>query len=604
MAPMRIDLLGPPGITVDGTEAPGPRGAKSWALLAYLVLADRPVPRSRLADLLFDEADDPAGALRWTLSQVRRSVRGAASLSGDPVRWEPADGTLVDVDVVAAGSWTDALSLPSFGGSLLEGVTLRTGPVFELWLASERRRLSATTAALLQAAAHDRLARGDASEAVDIASRVVACEPLDESGHELLVRAMVSAGDREGAAAHVDRSTELFRRELGREPSPALADALRSPSGIRLPRNRSAVLAAIDLGLGAAQAGAYDRAVEVLRQAVGAAAGERDEISARAQAALGTVLVHGVRGSDEEAITLLHQAFQIGAEISVPQVAAQAAHELGVVETMRGHYQQMESWFARAFALAGDDARLLAWNGVYAGFGRTDLAQYSRAIATFRQAIELAGSVGERRAFAYANAGLGRLHLLREDLVQARKALDVACTTARDLGWTSFVPFPQALLGEVDLLEGNQGAAADAFEHAYALACQVGDPCWEGYALRGRGLLAAQRGDDRLALELLVEAPAASRRLRDAHAWVGGFCLETLCDFAIARGLPDAEGWVEELDDFAGRHGMRELAARAALHRVSLGHPGARRRAADLLGEIVNPALSARLGGNLSREGR
>ena len=131
---MRIHLLGPPGILADGRQLPGPRGAKSWALLAYLVLAERPVPRSRLADLLFDEADDPAGALRWTLSQLRRALGPAASLSGDPVRWEPADGTVVDVDVVTAGSWTEAIALPSFGGSLLEGLVLRTGPVFELWL--------------------------------------------------------------------------------------------------------------------------------------------------------------------------------------------------------------------------------------------------------------------------------------------------------------------------------------------------------------------------------------------------------------------------------------------------------------------------------------
>jgi tetratricopeptide (TPR) repeat protein len=435
---------------------------------------------------------------------------------------------------------------------------------------------------------------------VELAARVVTCDPLDESGHELLVRAMVGAGDGKGAAAQVARSSELLLRELGSAPSPALADALRSTSGARLPRTRSAVLAAIDVGLGAAQAGAYDRAVEVLRQAVEAAGDERDEIDARARTALGTVLVHGVRGSDEEAIALLHRGFQIGSERGLAQVAAQAAHELGVVETMRGHYPQMESWFAQAFELAGDDARLLAWNGLYAGFGRTDQAQYPRALAAFDQAIEHAAAAGELRAHAYVNAGQGRVHLLRGELGPARDKLEQACATARDLGWTSFLPLPQALLGEVDLLEGDLVAAADELEHSYAMACQVGDPCWESYALRGRGLLAAARGDDRRALELLVEGPAAARRLRDTHAWVEGFCLDALCGFAVARGLEEAEAWVAELDDFAGRHGMRELVARAALHWVALGRPGARRHAAALLEEIANPALDAQLSAALT----
>ena len=50
----QIHLLGPPSIVVDGHVAAPPRGSKSWCLLAYLLLTRRPVPRSRLAALLFE----------------------------------------------------------------------------------------------------------------------------------------------------------------------------------------------------------------------------------------------------------------------------------------------------------------------------------------------------------------------------------------------------------------------------------------------------------------------------------------------------------------------------------------------------------------------
>src|SRR3712207_1381373 len=93
----RIRLLGPPGIEVDGEPVPPPRGTKSWALLAYLLLSGDTAPRSRLAELLFDEADDPVGALRWSLSQLRRALGPGARLDGDPVCLVLEDGTAVDV---------------------------------------------------------------------------------------------------------------------------------------------------------------------------------------------------------------------------------------------------------------------------------------------------------------------------------------------------------------------------------------------------------------------------------------------------------------------------------------------------------------------------
>jgi hypothetical protein len=82
---LNIRLLGRPRAEADGRELPGPRGRKAWALLAVLLLADSPPSRRSLAGLLFPDAGDPLGALRWTLSQLRRAMRGHAAIGGDPV---------------------------------------------------------------------------------------------------------------------------------------------------------------------------------------------------------------------------------------------------------------------------------------------------------------------------------------------------------------------------------------------------------------------------------------------------------------------------------------------------------------------------------------
>jgi DNA-binding SARP family transcriptional activator len=591
-----ITLLGPPAVRRAGARAPAPRGSKPWLLLAYLVLADRPVPRSRLAGLLVDDADDPGAALRWNLSQLRRALDGVADLHGDPLTLDVRPGTVVDVRVVASGAWAEALALPGFGGELLESVVPRGSAALELWLAAERERVAGLTAAILHEAAHSRLARGEVASAVDLAGRLVAAEPLAERGHELWVRALVAAGDRPAAERRVLECRALFRRELGVEPSPSLAAALRPRVVTATVRSPAVVDAAVETGDGAALAGAYERSIDLLRTGVDGARGLGDDVRlASALGSLGRVLVHGVRGSDEEAVTVLHEALLAARRSGSADVAARAALELGHVEVLRGRYPRAAMWFGRSGRLAGDDARLRAWVGVFAGIARTDQADYPEAVAVLDEAVADARAAGDARAEAYALTALGRLRVLRDEREAALAALDRACAVAQDLGWTSFLPFPRSQRAEVLLRDGDLAGADAGLEGAYALACQVGDPCWESYALRGRGLLAAARGDDAAALDLLTEAPGACRRQRDAHSWVEAYCLEALCGFAVPRGLPSAPGWVDELEAFAARRGMRELVARAALHRAALGQPGAAEHAAALVAGIANPALAGAL---------
>ena len=80
-----VQLLGRPRIDVDGAPGYRYRSRKSWALLAFLLLGERPPTRSQLASLLFAEADDPLGALRWCLAEIRRALGPAVVLDGDPV---------------------------------------------------------------------------------------------------------------------------------------------------------------------------------------------------------------------------------------------------------------------------------------------------------------------------------------------------------------------------------------------------------------------------------------------------------------------------------------------------------------------------------------
>jgi tetratricopeptide (TPR) repeat protein len=190
---------------------------------------------------------------------------------------------------------------------------------------------------------------------------------------------------------------------------------------------------------------------------------------------------------------------------------------------------------------------------------------------------------------------LGRTHLLRDEQAEARKALERAMDVVRAAGWMTFQALPQSLIGSVELAEGRVEQASEAFEAAFALGCQIGDPCWEGMGARGIGLVLLARGDVDEAIRWLDDARVRCVRIPDAYLWIHAYCIDTLAQVAIDNGVAGADRWVNDLDAVAARTGMNELLVRAQLHRGALGMPGALDSARVFADRIDNPAVLQRL---------
>ena len=299
-----IQLLGRPGITRGSGDVYRFRSRKSWGLLAYLILSERPPARSQLASLLFPGADDPVRALRWGLAEIRRALGEEGAVDGDPVVLQLPAGAVVDVQVVIKGTWMDAVGLPGLGADLLEGMTVKGGAAFETWLLSQQRHAAAASEAIL----HDH--------------------------------------------------------------------------------------------------------------------------------------------------------------------------------------------------------------------------------------------------------------------------------------WLAFLPWPQALLGEVRLGRADRDGAAELLQHAFARACRLGDPCWEGMAARGLALVAEAAGDTERAFGLLADARARCSRLADPYLWLDGYILDAQCELGRRHGHADTRVWVETMRNLASRTGMRELALHSLLHGAALGSEGDGVAAAVLADEI------------------
>jgi len=598
---LTIRLLGPPAIERDGRPVRAPRGRKAWAVLGYLLLAQRPVSRRHLAELLFGDADDPLGALRWTLAELRRSLGVPDVLGGDPLMLRLGAGDVADVRLLSVSDEEgyDAAPLLDLTGELLEGVAVPSSPAFESWLLVERHRVSAAVEARLHQVAVGLLADGRAREAVPYAARAVARNPLEESNHELLVRCLATAGDRTAAQQQVAACEDLLRRELGVGISAALRDAATVESGTptTLPLSgRAAALSQLEAGRAAIMAGATDAGLQCLRQAVAEADRCGDTaLHGRTLAALGSALVHAARGRDEEGAVVLLEAVRLAHHSGDTATAATAYRELGFIEVQAGRRRTADSWLAKAEAEAGTDTERAAVLGVR-GMNASDRGDYPAAFEYLGESVERARSGADPRQQAWSLSMLARAHLLRSEHSQGAAALTRSLDLIREQRWMAFLPWPQTLRAELDLYDGDIEGAAERLEQAWVLACQLNDPCWEGMAARGLGLLNVGRGDRAAAITWFDEAEQRSNRVTDRYQWVRGYVLDAMVGNALDSGDPDrATPLVDALASLSARCDLGELVVRAQLHRSRLGDPDAL-AAARLLGAgIDNPALAALL---------
>jgi DNA-binding SARP family transcriptional activator len=588
-----IRLLGPPEIERDGVAVTPPRGRKAWAVLAYRLLAERPVARSRLAELVFGDADDPLGALRWTLAQVRRALGVADSLRGDPLELGLPAEAAVDVLSLASGEPDPAL----VRGELLEGVDPDAGAEFDAWLLVERRRVAGMCEAVLRDAALGALAVGRPLDGAALASRAVALNRFEDGAHELLVRCLARAGEVGAAREHADACELLFRRELGRAPDPGVRRAAEEHDAQSSPAagDRAAALGQLDAGRAAVAAGAVEPGVACLRQACAEARGVGDQaLLARTLAALGAELVHSVRGGDEEGAAMLHDALALAEASGDREVACKVCRELGYVATQAGRGVSAGRWLGRAGALAANEKERAAVLGVR-GKVLSDRAHYEAAIGLLAESVATARRCGDVRQAAWSLALLGRALLLRGQLPEAVEVLDESLALVAEEGWVAVQPFPEALRAEVALYQGDPDRAIALLDHAFALGCRIGDPCWEAFAARARGLVHEAAGERASALACLRDAATRAVRVADPYVWVHAYSLDALAGVAIADAALDAGECVAQLERVASRGEMRELVVRAALHRARLGDSSSL-KATRLLGEAIdNPRLHAEL---------
>ncbi|MGB7861353.1 MAG: bacterial transcriptional activator domain-containing protein [Acidimicrobiia bacterium] len=501
---------------------------------------------------------------------------------------------VVDVRLIKAGGWQEAVGLPGLGRELLEGFEVLGSPEFESWLLAQRRNIAGSTEDVLREAALALLGRGETDKALGLAVSLVGMNPYVENHQALLIRAYLMSGDVVAAERQLQACTELFVRELGSPPGPTVRTAFLARTDVT-PRGTdvAAVEAIIEAGTATMAAGAPEAGVMSLRSGVALAdslAGAHLRASSRL--ALANALVHAVRGEDEEGAVVLHEVARLALEADDDELDARARVELGYIDMLAARYDRSEKWLALDMLHTSDPA-ILAKAHSYLGCVQSDRAHYESARVTLNAAVEYSRMAGDRRQEAYATSLSGRLELLLGNLDSATRMLNESIELGQSDAWLAFLPWPQALLGEVQLERGDLHSASRILEQAFARACQIGDPCWEGVSGRGLALLAEARGDTKDAFVILQDAADRCSRLSDTYIWAEAYILDTQCSLGLVHGHQETAEWITKLYALVTRTGMRELQVRAMIHRTTIGTSDEHDAAVNLADHIANPRLLA-----------
>jgi DNA-binding SARP family transcriptional activator len=233
MAPAALDLFG--GFQLRVGRAAIECASSAQRLLAFLALHPRPQSRVRVAGLLWPETSDRRAAANLRSSLWRLPDPPGVSLVeclGPSIALAPQ----VEVDVRRAEQvgWEcvhDTASIVDPGDASLFFDELLPG-WYDDWVTTERERLGQLRLSFLEAIAYALLRQGAVVDALDVALRLVAGDPLREQSQRALISVYRATGSLGQSVRQLEAYRALLREAIGCEPPDALVEYASSPATV------------------------------------------------------------------------------------------------------------------------------------------------------------------------------------------------------------------------------------------------------------------------------------------------------------------------------------------------------------------------------------
>ena len=220
---LSVTLLGQMTVARSTSLAVLPASRKARGLLAYLVMARRPLHRSRLCEIFWDGPNDPRSELRWCLTKIRavlddvdcKRVRADKDYISIDVSTLSVDALRIEQEVEAALAGSDVQALErlavSIDGEFLDGLAAERIPLFEAWLIAQRERYGAWHARILGRMS-ELLPQGSEQRIATLRKRID-LHPDDLSGHRDLLTALAASGRIAEGDAHLGLARKLLKHD-------------------------------------------------------------------------------------------------------------------------------------------------------------------------------------------------------------------------------------------------------------------------------------------------------------------------------------------------------------------------------------------------------
>ncbi len=240
---LSVGLLGPMRLSNRDVAIVLPGSRKVRGLLAYLLMARRPLHRSRLCEIFWDGPNDPRGELRWCLSKIRgvlddrqsRRVRADREFVAIDLSGLDVDAIALDRAAETALSGSDVAVLERLAGVMegdfLDGFTAEQLPLFDAWLTAERERYRDLRARLLSRMVE--LLPVGSEQRFSMLRKLIELQPYDEARHRDVLEAFAATGRFADGDAHLALAARLLRSGGGHVG--ALKEAWRTTKLRRLP---------------------------------------------------------------------------------------------------------------------------------------------------------------------------------------------------------------------------------------------------------------------------------------------------------------------------------------------------------------------------------
>jgi DNA-binding SARP family transcriptional activator len=228
MQDMKLHLFGHPELR-RGDEPLAIGRRHVLALLAILAETARPLPRGRVAEMLWPETDEATvrARLRRLMHRLSEAAgRDAIVTAGETIGLDPGIAvdsrdffTLAEAGLRMRDAGTLRRATELHSAPFLDGFELPHAEGFSDWVLARRAELERLQARALRMLAEVDADAGDCDAAISAAARLLALDPLREQSHRLLMRLHARAGDADRLEAAFRHCVQVLADELGVAPS-------------------------------------------------------------------------------------------------------------------------------------------------------------------------------------------------------------------------------------------------------------------------------------------------------------------------------------------------------------------------------------------------